>query len=285
MFPTDSNRQALTWPGALLLACLACWGCGTTKQYEATQQLMASDAVDTAIARIDFTALAGQKVYFDTEYIKNYKGIGFTNAEYVISSLRQQMFAAGLLMQSTKEKADYILEGRIGALGEDDHEVVYGMPATNTLSAAASAVAATSGVPAVPSLPEISIARRKDQVAAAKVAVFAYERETGERVWQSGLKVARATSKNTWLFGVGPFQRGTIYDDKLRFAGAEIDVKVDNARKGKNGPIYAFKDQAHFKNLNPPKIPNLPELPAVPEVIPASAEVPASDPANSAAPK
>jgi hypothetical protein len=234
-----------------LLAVLCCSGCGTTKMHEATQQLMASDAVDTAIARIDFTPLRGQKVFFDTDYIKNYKGIGFVNAEYVISSLRQQMLAAGVLLQKTADQADYIIEGRVGVLGTDDHEVSFGLPSTAAVSNASNAISSAAGMPSVPSLPELSVARRRDQVAAAKIGVFAYERATGERVWQSGLSVARSTAKDMWVFGIGPFQRGTIYDDRLRFAGAPMDVKVDNSRPGVNGPIYAFKEKKVFKSLSP----------------------------------
>src|SRR5262245_58090299 len=119
---------------------LACAGCGTTKQSEATQQLLASDAVDHSIAAIDFRALAGQKVFFDTKYLTNYKGIGFVNAEYVISSLRQQMFAAGCLLQDKLEEAEYVVEARVGTLGNDEHEIVYGIPANNGLATASSVV-------------------------------------------------------------------------------------------------------------------------------------------------
>ncbi|MCA9079534.1 MAG: hypothetical protein KDA58_03200 [Planctomycetaceae bacterium] len=234
--------------GVLIVLCL-CVGCGTTRQYEATAQLIASDAVDTAIAKIDFTPLTRQKVYFDTQYIKNYKGIGFTNAEYVISSLRQQMIAAGLLLQEKETEADFIVEGRIGALGTDDHELVYGIPSTSGLSAAASAVSTMSGVPAIPGIPELSVARRKDQVSAAKVGVFAYERETGDRVWQSGMSVARASAKDFWILGIGPFQRGTIYQDKLRFAGSTLDPHMKKARQGIKGRIAAYRDPTIFNPI------------------------------------
>lgn len=267
--PTVITR---TCYAACVVVAVLCSGCGTTKQHEATQQLMASDAVDTAIARIDFTPLDGQSVYFDTTYIKNYKGIGFVNAEYVISSLRQQMFAAGLKVKESKDEADFIIEGRVGALGENDHEVVYGLPATNALNAATSAVASTSSIPIVPTIPEISIARRNDAAATAKIGVFAYHRETGERVWQSGLKVARATSKDLWVMGAGPFQRGTIYDDKVRFAGTELGSTVERERAGRRGVIAAYKDEKLFDEIAAVK-----EVPATlePEIQQASAEEPA----------
>src|SRR5689334_4836831 len=104
-----------------------------------------SDALDRAVAQIDFTALSGQKVHFDTKYVQNtkdpsflgnQKGLGFVNAEYVISSLRQQMVAAGLLLQDKPEDADYIVEARLGAVGTDNNEVLFGIPATNLLSSA-----------------------------------------------------------------------------------------------------------------------------------------------------
>src|SRR5262245_18018788 len=77
-------------------------GCGSTKSRTATEQLLMSDAVDRAVGQIDFRDLAGQKVFFDTRFIVNtkdpafiynVKGLGYVNAEYVISSLRQQMIA------------------------------------------------------------------------------------------------------------------------------------------------------------------------------------------------
>jgi len=130
--------------------------------------------------------------------------------------------------------------------------VVYGIPSTTGISAAASAVSTVAGVPTIPGIPELSVARRKDQVSAAKIGVFAYERETGERVWQSGMSVARATAKDTWLFGIGPFQKGTIYDDKLRFAGSPLDHQTIAARRGIRGKIAAYRDEALFADLTPP---------------------------------
>ena len=46
--------------------------------------------------------------------------------------------------------------------------------------------------------------------AAAKIAAFAYDRETRTPLWQSGVNSSLATAKDTWVLGVGPFQGGTI---------------------------------------------------------------------------
>ena len=54
--------------------------------------------------------------------------------------------------------------------------------------------------------------------AAAKVSVFAYDRETREPLWQSGIAQAGSSARDTWILGVGPIQYGTIYNG-TRFAG------------------------------------------------------------------
>jgi hypothetical protein len=213
----------------------------------ATEQILNSEAVDAAVAKIDFTPLRGQLVYFDTKYMTSYKGTGFVNADYVISSLRQQMIAAGLLLQATVEEADYIVEGRVGTLGTDAHEIVYGIPSNSALgSAAAVAASVASGVPASPTIPELSVARRNEQSAAAKIGLFAYSRDGREVVWQSGSSVARATAKDLWVFGVGPFQKGTIYDGKTQFGGATTEAPIAGRREGMNGSIAAFDEEHLF---------------------------------------
>jgi hypothetical protein len=222
-------------------------GCGTTKQAEATQQLLSSDAVDRAVAMIDFSPLEGQKVHFDAKFLLDYKGIGFVNSNYVISSLRQQMFAAGCLLQEKPEDADYIVEARMGTLGNDEHNIVYGIPANNGLNAASVVV---PNSPPLPAIPEISIARRDDLMGASKIAAFAYHRETQSVVWQSGLSVARSTAKDTWILGAGPFERGTIHDG-WSFAGTRLRLPFLRRRQPDPAPIASYKQQLLFDRPGP----------------------------------
>ncbi len=193
-------------------------GCGTTREYNATQQLVLSDAVDRSIANIDFRPLSGRKVYLDTSYLRQVKGDGFVNAEYVTSALRQQIVAAGCYIQDAASEADIIIEGRIGTLGADNHRVTYGVPENNGLS---SAVSLIPGSPNLPTIPEIAVARRESREAAAKIACFAYDRESRAAIWQSGVDSALATARDTWLFGVGPFQAGTIRE-QTKLAGSQL---------------------------------------------------------------
>jgi hypothetical protein len=202
--------------GLLLFAVAS--GCGTTKSYLATEQLLLSDAVDAAVSQIDFSALAHRHVFLDTTYLKTVKGPALIDSDYVISSLRQQMVSAGVLLVDGRDEADLIAEARMGALGFDSNNVVYGIPAGNNLTTATSALAGTSLLPAIP---EISFARREGRLGASKVAVFAYDRETKEPYWQSGISQSASDAKDFWVLGIGPFQSGTIHDG-TRFAGANV---------------------------------------------------------------
>ena len=219
----DDQYRRLGKPLGLLVVVLISIGfsgCGTLKSQTATQQLLLSDAVDRSIASIDFSALSGKTIYLDVSYVRAIKGFGFVNAEYIISSLRQQLFAADCLIQENRENAEYVVEVRVGTLGNDSHDITYGIPASSTLAEAAAVV--NNSLP-VPALPEVSLARRSDQTGAAKIFAFAYDRVTREPIWQSGLAQARSTSRDTWLLGAGPFQRGTIHEG-MRFAGSQIAV-------------------------------------------------------------
>lgn len=207
----------------LLLAIVTLSGCGTTKLQNATEQLVLSDAVDRSIAQIDFRPLSGRRVYFDTTYLKIVKNDSFVNADYVTSAMRQQIIAAGCLMVETQNDAELVIEGRIGTLGMDDHRLTYGVPESNALASTASLI---SAAPTIPSIPEIAFARRESREGAAKVAAFAYDRETRQAVWQSGLIRANSTARDTWVLGVGPFRQGTIRRE-LKFA----DGRIFNFRK------------------------------------------------------
>jgi len=226
------NNIKRDWPGAILLLALAgaCAGCGSTKSRTATEQLIMSDALDRAVSQIDFQELTGQTVYFDTKFlvntkdpmfIGNQKGLGFVNVEYVTSSLRQQMVASGLKLQDKMEDADYVVEARIGAIGFDNNEVLYGIPASNPIAVASAFV---PSVPAVPAIPELAIAKKVLNVGAAKVGVFAYDRKTREAVWQAGISQAASDARDMWVLGVGPFQQGSIYKGGTAFAGARLKI-------------------------------------------------------------
>ncbi|HBJ34612.1 MAG TPA: hypothetical protein DDZ51_07585 [Planctomycetaceae bacterium] len=252
-------------------------GCGTTRTQEATEQLTLSAAVDSSIAAIDFRPMTGQKVFFDDTYIKSVKSPTFVNADYVISSLRQQIMAAGCLLQEKADTADIIIEGRIGALGADDHRVTYGIPENNVLGVAATFLAP---IPTrAPTMPEIAVARRDAREGAAKVAAFAYVRETRQPLWQSGISNSIATSQNTWVLGVGPFQGGSIRDSSL-LARKEAKTGARYVRNGKdvnNRPPVNYSAEMRFDHgwpLNGRPIPLAPPPDKSPQMVATNPDLP-----------
>jgi hypothetical protein len=175
-------------------------GCGTTRmtdtQRTATEQLLVSKAIDQAVMEVDFSELTGKPVFFDTQYLD-----GAVDRGYLVSSLRQQLLFRGCLLQEDRNKATYVVEVRSGGIGTDRHALLVGIPQMNV----------PAFMPGQPSqIPEIPLAKKTDQEGVAKLAIFAYNRLTGQLVWQSGVVKATSTSKDTWVFGAGPFQQGSI---------------------------------------------------------------------------
>ncbi|MFN7450507.1 MAG: DUF6655 family protein [Pirellula sp.] len=243
-------------------------GCGATKSFTATEQLLMSDAVDSTITKMDFRPLSGQKIFLDTTYVaaagKVIPGVpmpaNLVTSDYIISALRQQLTAAGCMLVDNREAADLVCEARCGALGTDGHSVTYGLPANNFLS---TATAVLPGTPVLPAIPEISVAKREMKSAAAKIAVFAYDRETREPVWQSGIAQAGSSARDTWVLGVGPLQQGSIYGGS-RFAGKKFrpsSMSTDQSSTSQlaNGIDYRrrflFANQILSKEKDPAEAP------------------------------
>ena len=223
---------ALVWSLTVWIA-IHSIGCGTTREYEATEQLVMSDAVDRSVSKIDFRPLSGRKVYIDTSYLRHVKGAGFVNAEYVTSAMRQQVVGAGCLLQDSINDAEVVIEPRLGTLGLDDHRVMFGIPDNNGISSVAQLI---PGSPRLPNIPEIALSKRESKEAAAKVVAFAYDRETRLPIWQSGVGSSVSTARDTWVMGVGPFQGGSVREG-TKLAGSKLGFPT---RKGSGSPPRPF---------------------------------------------
>lgn len=231
-------RQAL-----FFLLLLSAWaGCGTTRWSDsgrtATEQLLISGAIDRAVSSLDFRALAGKKVYFEITYLK-----GTIDADYVASSLRQHALASGCIVKTKAEEADYIAEVRAGTVGTDRHDVLFGIPATSIPTSATGSTAI---------IPEVPLVKKTDQRGVAKLAIFAYNRQTGRPIWQSGTLPFETKTKDVWVFGTGPFQKGDIHKD-VKFAGEKLPIPVLNPGE-KNDSLgqVSVASEAYF---NEPKEP------------------------------
>ncbi|MCX7393147.1 MAG: hypothetical protein NTW75_03360 [Planctomycetales bacterium] len=179
-------------------------GCGTTRMSDTlrtgTEQILLSTAIDRSVNDMDFSQLEGKDIYFDPQYLK-----GASDEGYIVSSIRQKLLAAGVFLKSQREDATYVVEARAGAVGTNRQDVLLGIPQTNL-----PASPLLAGAPSV--IPEIPLAKTTHQRGVAKLAVFAYNQVTGQAVWQSGSHPITADARDTWIFGTGPFQHGTIYN-------------------------------------------------------------------------
>ena len=208
---TDSPRvPALRLLVPVVAACaILSSGCGTTKWSDsartATEQLLTSDAIERAVMQVDATPLAGRRVFLDVSALDK-----TNDNSYLSSSIRHQLLACGVGLADSKTEAEVIVEARAGAIGTNRDELLVGIPETSLT------VAGFGGM-----IPEMSAAKRTDQEAVAKIALFAYDRETGMPVWQSGVQNVASRTHDRWYFGAGPFKTGDITESP-RFAGIRL---------------------------------------------------------------
>ena len=194
-------------------------GCGTTRMSDskrtATEQLLVSQAIDRAVMKIDVRPLAGRKVFLETAFMDDVE-----DGKYLESALRHQLMASGCLLAKDRDAADVVVEARAGAVGTDRSSVLLGIPATSvTLKGNET------------STPELVLAKRSEQRGVAKLSVYAYERESGQPVWQSGEEHVASHARDRWLFGAGPWQDGEIHDEPA-FAGHVIHKRGSQAADG-----------------------------------------------------
>lgn len=185
---------------ALLPGCVL--GCGTTRTTDTTraasEMLLISEAVDQAVAKVDFSPLRGQAVFLDASAVEK----EVIDRGYLVSVVRQQLLASGALLQEDRPKAAYVVEVRSGGIGTDRHSLLVGTPSV-------SLPAIVPGVPGA-NIPEIALVKKNDQRGVAKIGVFAYHRQTGRALWQSGTVEAVSRARDLWVFGAGPYSDGSI---------------------------------------------------------------------------
>ncbi|MGL4942170.1 MAG: DUF6655 family protein [Thermoguttaceae bacterium] len=230
--PYHSSR--MVWAAALVLLV----GCGTTRWSDTTrtgvEQLLVSNAIDQAVAEIDFTPMRGRRVFVRADAVN-----GMSDHQYLTMVIRQSLAASGGVLCDTLEEADYVVEIRAGAIGTDRNDMLIGVPAVT--------------IPAVPGvasggsvIPEVPFVKRTHQRGVAKVAVFAYNRRTGLPVWASGNNHSESTAKALWVAGAGPVTKGTIYDG-VRIADHTVPWKLSSKKGdplvGSEAVVFAEPEQ------------------------------------------
>lgn len=203
---TTRCRRAVAVAAALLAIAP---GCGTTSWSDtkrtATEQLLVSDAIERAIMKIDMSPLDGRRVFLDTTTLHD-----VADKDYLTSTVRQHVLGCGGVLAEKRDDAEIVVEARAGAIGTDRSSFLVGIPQTSVEFAG-------NGT----SIPEMALFKRSDQRAVAKINLFAYERQTGHPVWQSGIANVATHARDRWVMGAGPFQDGRIHD-RVEFAGEKI---------------------------------------------------------------
>jgi hypothetical protein len=186
--------------GLATVALLAgCTQTGLTKPTRsATEQLLVSTAADRALAKVDFSMLKGRKVFVDKTYFESY------DEDYVLGTIRDLISRSGGLLAAKLEESEVIVEPRSAALSIDGTSSVLGIPAT------AAPVPLTGAV----NLPELAIYKSEKQYSIAKLALFAYERESRQHVMSSGPLVGLANIKYFKFLGYISYTKTTIPERK-----------------------------------------------------------------------
>jgi hypothetical protein len=183
---------------ALLVLALAT-GCSSVKvtgtPRTGTEQLLLTGTWDDALSRVNFRPLAGAKVFLDAERIT------IVDKDWVISSIRRTMAEQGVLLESTKDKAQVILEAAFGAYGTDQRDLKTGLPSVGLTPSLTGAAVVSSG-----SSTSLTFSQTNRQDAVVKAALFAYEAKTGHLVWESGLLLNAQGVRDHFLMGSGPYR-------------------------------------------------------------------------------
>jgi hypothetical protein len=226
---TPTTRTTAGASLALAVLLLFVTGCGTVRTTgtarTATEQLLLTNAWDSALQKVDFRPLTGVPVYLDTSNMNAPIDQG-----WMVSSIRQAMLQQGVLLRAKPEQAQWIVEARVGAYGTNDYGLLVGIPQTTIPGTLAGLPQGT--------IPELAVAKRSEQQAIAKMALFAYDRSSGQIVWNSGTMLETSTAKDVYVGGLGPIQSGTIHGG-TEFIGIKIPLTAEAAANDPNSPPSA----------------------------------------------
>ena len=182
----------------LLLGVLVISGCSSAATSNtartAREQLLISNAVDHSLAKVNFSSLAGAKVFLEEKYMD-----AAVDKAYILGTLRHHILRSGASIVAKAEDADVIMEARSGGIGTDMSEKYLGIPEI--------------ALPGLLTLPEIRFAENKAQQGYAKIGLVVLDANNKTMLGQGGVTTARSDDNNWYVLGVGPFQNGTIQSE------------------------------------------------------------------------
>ncbi len=118
-------------------------------------------------------------------------------------------------------------------------------------------------------IPEMPIIKKTDQRGVVKVSLFAYNRNTGRPVWQSGCRARRERCESRLGAGCGTVPARKIYDG-MTFAGRKIDIPLIDVYRDDPENV-SVADEAYFVEPKAPAV-EVAEKPDPPEQPQAAAK-------------
>lgn len=186
--PRSRSARCLVCAAALLAGCSSNRQTNTART--ATEQMLISNAVDQSLNKIDFTPLAGSNVFVEEKYID------CVDKGYIVGSIRHKLLQAGAFLAPKAEEADAIMELRSGAVGTDVSSSYLGLPGFTA--------------PGMIGIPDIKLITHDSQQAVAKIGIVVYGVKSRRELGEGGVSMARSDDTNSFYFGVGPKQSGTL---------------------------------------------------------------------------
>jgi len=187
----------------VLVATLLAGGCTTVKMTgtprSGSEQLLLTGAWDSALCRVDFSPLAGLKVFLDPERIT------VVDKDWIITTIRRTMAEQGVSIENDKKNAQVILEVAIGAYGTDERNTKSGLPQVGIVPSLSGASVVSSN-----STSSLTFSENNRQDAVVKAVMFAYEAKTGHLVWESGPMLDAEGLRDHFFFSSGPYRISSL---------------------------------------------------------------------------
>ncbi len=161
-----------------------------------TEQLLLTGTWDSALSHVDFSPLAGARVYLDAQYVT------VVDKDWVISSIRRTMAEQGLLLESNKDKAQVIVEAALGAYGTDERDRKFGLPGFSLAPSLTTGATVTSSG----SSTSLTFSETNQQDAVVKASLFAYDAKSGRLVWESPHLLNAQGVRDHFVCGSGPYR-------------------------------------------------------------------------------
>jgi len=173
----------------------------------AVEQLLLSTAIDRSLNDADFSIFEEQTVFMNLELFEGY------DAKYAIGAIRDKMSQSGALFVETQEKARFIIEPRSGAIGIDSHSEMVGMPSITLPIPLAGPV----------QTPEAPLWKVDKADSTVKVAVLAFDKETGKHFYSSGSLVGKSFNHQYKVLGIFNWRNTDIPERQSSILGRNIN--------------------------------------------------------------